>query len=132
MVEPASPTAAIGIRRDYALKARRTRRHLTRCLGQLPVPMHFESDIIVRRDSDAVADFLADPHNPVKWDRSVASVEAPLSRPVGAGYPFATIGPTRGSTPQHPACPGRPDLGQENLQQKGKKSASAEPAPCNV
>jgi hypothetical protein len=46
--------------------------------------MDFTSNIVVRQDVNAVSRFLADPANLVKWDLSVAQVEAPGPGPIGS------------------------------------------------
>lgn len=56
--------------------------------------MHFTCDTIVERSRRHVAEFLAEPANLAKWDRSVVQVIPTSAGPVAVGFTFDTIAPS--------------------------------------
>jgi hypothetical protein len=59
-----------------------------------------ESSILVMQTVDHVWAFFEDISNLPKWDRSVARVVPTSPGPIGLGYTFDTIAPSRGSGAQ--------------------------------
>jgi len=56
--------------------------------------LRLESSIVVPHRLEDVWDFLSDPMNSNKWDRSVASIEATSGDPVGIGWRGTTTAPS--------------------------------------